>query len=102
MKTLAKLFPDIGFTFDTKMAAFHSQLELLYADENKPLFGAIRHLHINDYGGGHMDWANLKTLHIGSGHIDFGRFFGFINSMGYSGDITVEATSFDKSGQIDF
>ena len=101
MKTLAELFPDIGFTFDTKMAAFHSQLEQLYAEENKPLFKHIRHLHINDYGGGHMDWANLRTLHIGDGHIDFGRFFDFIIDMGYSGDITVEATSFDKSGTID-
>lgn len=98
--TLAKEYPDISFTFDTKMAAFHSQLDLLYEPENKWVIKNIRHMHINDYNGGHKDWANLNTLHIGDGRIDFDKFFEFVKDCGYNGDFTIEATSFDKSGEI--
>lgn len=106
MKHFSELFEkdsDIHFTLDTKMAAFHNQLELVYSDEYKWLWnGHIKHLHINDYKGGYMDWANLKTLHIGDGDIDFNRFFNFLQQTKYNGDFTIEATSFDRStGKID-
>ena len=100
--TLAETYPDIQFTFDTKMAAFHNQIDLLYKEENRYLFANIRHMHINDYCGGYKDWKNLNTLHIGDGHIDFDELFGFLNQMHYQGDFTVEATSFDQNGIIDF
>ena len=100
--TLAKLFPDIQFTFDTKMAAFHGQTDLLYHKENRHLFENINHFHINDYGGGYKDWKNLKTLHIGEGHVDFDKLFDFLKEMNYEGDFTVEATFFDQNGIIDF
>lgn len=102
LKALAERYQGIGFTFDTKMAAFHSQLDDIFLDENSHLWKNIRHLHINDYKGGHMDWANLRTLHIGKGNIDFDSFFSKLSQIGYSGDFTVEATSFDQSGQVDF
>lgn len=102
MHTLLERFPDIAFTFDTKMAAFHSQLELLYLPEEKALVSHIRHLHINDYEGGHKDWAHLRTLHMGEGHIDFDTFFRFLSGWDHQCDFTVEATSFDKSGTICF
>lgn len=98
---LAKLYPDIAFTFDTKMAEFHNQTSLLYLPENQWLFPNISHFHINDYAGGYMEWNALKTLHIGQGHVDFLRLFEFLKSKGYKGDFTVEATSFDQSGVID-
>ncbi len=98
---LAEAYPTVSFTFDTKMAAFHSQLETLYAPENARLFPHIRHMHINDYGGGYKDWSHLETLHIGEGHIDFARFFAYIKEKDYRGDFTVEATSFDAAGGID-
>ncbi len=100
--TLAKVYPDIQFTFDTKMAAFHNEMDLLYQKENEYLFANIKHMHINDYGGGYKDWKNLNTLHIGEGHIDFDKLFDFLNQMNYQGDFTVEATSFDQNGNIDF
>lgn len=99
---LAKVYPDIRFTFDTKMAEFHDQLDLLYASENRHIWERVAHRHINDYRGGVKDWSCLKTLHIGDGQIDFERLFSFINDMNYSGDFTIESTSFDKSGIIDF
>lgn len=101
---LAREYPDIHFIFDTKMAAFHEQLSLIYESEYAWLWdGHIRHLHINDYGGAYKDWANLKTLPIGDGHIDFAEFFHFIKERDYKGDYTVEATAFDrKTGEIDY
>ena len=93
---------NVRFTFDTKMAAFHGQMEEIYAKENRFLWekGHIHHLHINDYGGGYMDWSNLRTLHVGQGIIDFERLFSFLKEIRYTGDYTVEATAFDQRGII--
>lgn len=100
---LAAEYPKVHFVFDTKMAAFHGQLELLFREEYQWLFenGHIRHLHINDYGGGYMEWAKLRTLAIGDGTIDFEPLFRLFKEKGYTGDFTVEATAFDASGAID-
>lgn len=102
MKTLARAYPDIHFTFDTKMAAFHSQLYDICQPENLWLWRNITHLHINDYGGGHMDWANLRTLPMGRGNIDFSRFFETVRNVGYCGDFTVEASAVGEDGVVDF
>ena len=57
-------------------------------------------MHINDYNGGYKEWTNLKTLHLGQGWIDFDRLFEQIHNSNYCGDFTLEATSFDQSGEI--
>lgn len=101
LRTLADRYPDILFTFDTKMAAFHSQLEALYLPENAWLWPRIAHLHVNDYAGGHMDWANMSAKPLGDGHIDFGRFFAFMQEIGYAGSATYEATALDAQGVPD-
>ena len=100
--TLAKTYPDIEFTFDTKMASFHNQIDMLYEEENSWLLKSIKHMHINDYNGGYKDWKNLRTLHIGDGLIDFAKLFEFLKRINYQGDFTIEATSFDQNGNIDF
>ena len=102
MKSLTAEYPDIRFTFDTKMAEFHGQTGEMLAAENEWLWGHIAHMHVNDYRGGYMDWSNLRTLHIGDGQVDFERMFAFVRRCGYAGDFTVEATSFDRMGAIDF
>lgn len=106
MKRLCELkekYPKIHFVFDTKMAAFHQQLDLLYEADYEWLWKDehICHYHVNDYDGGYMDWSNLRTLPIGKGKIDFGRFFEFIKRIEYKGDFTVEATAFDSEGVVD-
>ena len=103
-KELREVYPDIHFVFDTKMADFHRQLDLLYAEEYEWLHteNLICHYHINDYGGGYMDWSNLKVLPVGQGHIDFEQFFRFIREKEYTGDFTLEATGFDQSGTVNF
>jgi len=100
---LAERYPGILFVFDTKMAAFHGQLELLYEKEYDWLWkdGHIRHFHVNDYAGKIMEWSSLKSLPIGKGHIDFNRFFKFINSIKYDDTFTLESTAFDNTGAVD-
>ncbi len=100
MRALAERYPDIAFTFDTKMAAFHSQLEEAYAPENAWLWPHIAHIHINDYAGGHMDWGNMSAKLLGAGHIDFGRFFAFVKEIGYAGDFTLEAAALTPEGNV--
>lgn len=101
-KELAKRYPEIRFVFDTKMADFHRQLDLLYRAEQAWLQKHIRHYHVNDYGGGYMEWTNLKVLPVGKGHIDFNRFFAHLKETDYKGDFTLEATGFDATGKVDF
>jgi sugar phosphate isomerase/epimerase len=100
MRALVDEYPDIAFTFDTKMAAFHSQVEELYKPENAWLWPHIKHFHVNDYAGGHMDWANMSVKQLGKGHIDFDRFFTFVRNSGYQGDFTCEATAVNDDGTI--
>lgn len=100
---LREMYPDIHVIFDTKMAAFHGQEELLYEPEYDWLWreGHIRHFHVNDYGGAVMEWSKLRTLPVGEGHIDFAKFFSFVRKIRYEGDFTVEATAFDSGGTVD-
>lgn len=100
MRVLAETYPDILFTYDTKMAAFHSQVDGLYAPENAWLRERIAHFHVNDYAGGHIDWANMSAKALGRGHIDFERFFAFVRGMGYTGDFTCEASALDADGAV--
>jgi len=102
--TLYKKYPDIHFIWDTKMAAFHGQEEFLYQEENAWLMkkGHIRHFHVNDYAGEIMDWANLRTLAIGRGHVDFESFFKFVRASGYKEHFTLESTAFDQNANMDF
>ncbi len=100
MRALVDKYPDIAFTFDTKMAAFHSQEEELYKPENAWLWPHIRHFHVNDYAGGHMDWPNMSAKPLGKGHIDFDKFFAFVRQRGYTGDFTCEATALNEDGSV--
>lgn len=100
---LREKYPNIHFVFDTKMAAFHGQMEMLYKKEYEWLWknNHIRHYHVNDYAGGYMAWTNLQSLPIGKGKIDFASFFEFIKMIGYDGTFTVEATAVNHKGIVD-
>jgi sugar phosphate isomerase/epimerase len=95
-------YPNIHFVYDTKMAAFHEEIDLLYQEEYSWLWKDhhIQHYHVNDYAGQYKQWDKLKTLPIGEGHIDFDQFFRFVKKTGYEDTFTVEATAFDHSGKI--
>lgn len=99
-----KSHPDADFVYDTKMAEFHGQTMKVFEPDYEWLFkeGRVKHLHINDYGGGIKDWSNFDVLPIGKGHVDFKSFFDKLAVYGYKGDFTVEATAFDKTtGVVD-
>lgn len=102
MNKLMGLYPDIHFTFDTKMAEFHSEMKdtlnctELWAENH------IRHLHVNDYGGGHRQITDLRVLHIGEGHVDFEAFFSHVKNVDYNGYATVESSSTLPDGSIAF
>ncbi len=100
MFALLERYPDIIFTFDTKMAQFHRQMDRMMSPECAPLWPHIRHLHINDYNGGYLDFSQIRTLHIGDGEIDFDRFFAFLKQVDYDGDLVVEAVTWDENGVI--
>lgn len=103
MNKVADKYKEVGFVYDTKMAEFHGQTLDLFDKNNTRLLleDRIRHLHINDYGGGYMDWGNMKILPIGSGHVDFNAFFENMSAWGYKGDYTVETTALGKDGSVD-
>lgn len=103
MCELKENYPNIHFVFNTKMAAFHEQMDLLYEADYEWLWRDkhICHYHVNDYVGGYMDWSNLQSLPIGKGKIDFTRFFEFINKIGYDHFFTVEATAHNDEGVVD-
>lgn len=100
---LRERYPDIHFIFDTKMAKFHDEYKLLFEPEYSWLYeeGHIKHYHVNDYGGGYMDWDNLRVLPVGAGNIDFDPFFKHIKDTGYEGTMTVEATAVRSDGTVD-
>lgn len=102
-RMLADRYDKPHFIFDTKMAAFHGQLEDFYDGDSSWAWkeGLVKHYHVNDYAGGIKDWTALKTLPIGAGRIDFEEFFRFIKRIGYDGTFTLESTAFDKTGTVD-
>ena len=97
---LRERYPNVQFVFDTKMAEFHRQMDVLY-DADFLDSGCITHYHVNDYLGEYMDWKHLRTLPIGQGQVNFEKFFESVKQTGYQGAFTVEATAFNAEGMVD-
>ena len=92
---------DAAFTVDTKMSAFHRQIGLFADPGWRGLWRRVKHLHINDYGGGYRDFTALRTLFLGEGHVDFDGFFAAAARAGYRGAFTCECTAVRPDGTID-
>ena len=103
MKRLLELDPDVSFTYDLKMAAFHLQNTRVWEPEWSFLWekGRVAHLHVSDYAGGFMDWKNLRTRHLGEGHINFEDFFHRYNQTERCDTVTLECLSFREDGSLD-
>ena len=93
-------YPDAVFTFDTKMAAFHGQMDEIVSPARRPLWDRIVHVHLNDYGGGYRDFSGLRVLHLGEGKIDFPPFVSCLRAVGYSGAVTLECTCMNPDGTL--
>lgn len=101
LHTLARTYPDISFTIDTKMSEFHRQTLDLFSPAHRSLLRHVAHYHINDFGGTPGDFTTLRTLCVGEGRVNFPRFFAQVKESGYRGDFTVEATCFNQAGAVD-
>ncbi len=99
-RALVAEYPDISFTYDTKMAEFHGETMELFDDINVSVLQNVRHIHLNDYGGGYRDYANLRVLHLGEGHVDLYGFTSRLKAFGYSGTVTLECSSMNPDGSL--
>ena len=93
---IAQRYPAARFTFDTKMAAFHDQMNEIATPARRPLARRIAHVHLNDYGGGIRDFSDLRVLHLGEGKIDFAPFLALLREINYAGAITLECSCFSS------
>ena len=64
--------------------------------------GPVRHVHISDFAGEKMDWSALRSLHPGQGRVNFPGFFENLKRVGYDGGVTIESTSVEEDGRVNF
>lgn len=94
-------YPEVAFTYDSKMAAFHRQEYCIFDGEYRPLWdGHIRHIHFNDYNGIPGDFSRLAVLHLGEGNIDISRFASGLSAVGYHGTVTLECSCMCPDGSL--
>lgn len=83
---------DIGYVFDTRFGAFHSQIGKIFAQTDLWTQGRISHMHISDYGGAPKDFTKLHPiLHPREGCIDFEMVSRGLNDVKYTGTVTLES-----------
>lgn len=97
---IAARYPAARFTFDTKMAAFHDQMDEITTPARRPLARRIAHVHLNDYGGAAGDFSDLRVLHLGEGRIDFAPFLALLEKIRYTGAITLECSCLNPDGTL--
>lgn len=90
LEKLCQIHPTLGVTIDTRPAQFHRELARTV---QSPVFQRnMRHVHINDYKGGYMQWDALYPIYQpGQGEIDFDLFFDGILQKHPQCSITLEA-----------
>lgn len=103
LKALRDRYPDIRFTYDTKMAQLHGENELLRTPEWDWLFAEKRvaHLHANDTSLAMAGSGRMPVMHYGDGEVDFSSFFAYIRAKDFDGTATVESTSSREDGSVD-
>ena len=103
LKALRDRYPDVRFTYDTKMAQLHGENELLMRPEWDWLFAEKRvsHLHVNDTSLAMAGSGRMPVLHFGDGEVDFSSLFTYIRSKCFDGTATVESTSSREDGSVD-
>ena len=98
---LLERYPDIAFTYDSKMAAFHRQEYCIFEETYKRLWdGHIRHIHFNDYNGIPGDFSRLAVLHLGEGNVDIARFAAGLSLRGYLDTVTLECSCMCPDGTL--
>jgi sugar phosphate isomerase/epimerase len=77
---------DVKYTIDVRHAEFHKTLAETCASTFLWDNNLVRHLHISDYRGEYKNWTSFRPNNtpITYGDVDFGYFFSFLKSVGYS------------------
>ncbi len=98
---LADAYPEVAFTYDTKMAAHHREEGVLLTSPlPPPLMGRIAHIHFNDYGGTPGDFSGLAVLHLGEGHLPIAALAEGILASGYDSTLTLECSCMCGDGSL--
>lgn len=98
---LAERYPEVAFTYDTKMAAFHRQEEALFSSPyTERIFPLVKHIHFNDYGGVPGDFTRLAVLHLGEGYLDLAGIARRLVALGYDGTVTLECSCMCPDGSL--
>ncbi len=102
-EALAARYPEIRFTYDTKMAAFHRQETAIFLPRYRSLWerGGIAHIHLNDYGGVPGDFSRLAALHPGEGQLDFSAIAAGLSAVDYHGTVTLECGCMNPDGSTE-
>ena len=91
--------PKLGFIFDTRPAQFHGQLD---KSLQSPIWQNVRHIHINDYNGGYLEWGKINPItRPPHGNVDWNLFFSHLKRTGYQESITLEAPAHIPDGVDD-
>lgn len=101
-RELAEVYPDIRFTFDSRMCAFHKEFDTSY---ELPYWtdGHIAHVHYADYSGEFKEFEAIrKILHPGEGEVDIARLAKQLKTTGYRGAVTMESPGLRQDGTVDF
>lgn len=99
--SLAERYPEVAFTYDTKMAAFHRQEKALFEPPYRErLLPLVKHIHFNDYGGVPGDFSRLSVLHLGEGYLDLPGIAHRLTALGYDGTVTLECSCMCPDGSL--
>ena len=90
---MCNTYPHLSVIIDTRPAQFHAELDAICSDYHF-MKERVKHIHINDYHGGYMDWDALyPILPPGQGDVPFQKFFTAMGQVNYEGSYTLEAPS---------
>lgn len=99
--SVAALYPDARFTFDTRHASYMGECEAIFQSE---IWGErICHFHVSDYSGETVPgmWGVTRPiLHPGEGVIDFERLFAEMPAY-HGGTVTLESPVLEEDGTLD-
>lgn len=87
---------------DTEFLALNKQFEDVFTTSWLWQETRVRHVHIKDFDGQtHAASGRRRYLHPGEGNLDFAAFFTGLKHHGFNGNISLEASVIDDTGQVD-
>jgi sugar phosphate isomerase/epimerase len=87
---------------DSEFLAQHQQLADVFTADWVWQDERVRHVHIKDYDSQpFLPDGRRRYLHPGEGHIDFRHFFAQLQRRGFAGNISLEAPTIDRAGNVD-